>query len=81
MIWIIGQYADRIDNAHELLEIFLESFLDEAVDVRPRSQPERPSASYAAASLPTDTAGPIKRSRARARSCPFVCIARSNWRF
>ena len=34
MIWIIGQYADRIDNAHELLEIFLESFLDEAVDVR-----------------------------------------------
>jgi hypothetical protein len=26
MIWIIGEYADRIDNADELLETFLETF-------------------------------------------------------
>ena len=26
MIWIIGEYAERIDNADELLESFLESF-------------------------------------------------------
>jgi len=29
MIWIIGEYAERIDNAAELLESFLESFLEE----------------------------------------------------
>ena len=29
MIWIIGEYAERIDNAAELLETFLESFQDE----------------------------------------------------
>jgi AP-1 complex subunit beta-1 len=29
MIWIIGEYAERIDNADELLESFLESFQDE----------------------------------------------------
>lgn len=29
MIWIIGEYAERIDNADELLESFLESFSDE----------------------------------------------------
>lgn len=34
MIWIIGQYADRIENSEELLEDFLETFLDEAVEVR-----------------------------------------------
>jgi Adaptin N terminal region len=34
MIWIIGQYADRIENSEELLEDFLEGFLDETVDVR-----------------------------------------------
>jgi hypothetical protein len=34
MIWIIGQYADRIENSEELLEDFLASFLDEAVEVR-----------------------------------------------
>ena len=34
MIWIIGEYAERIDNADELLEGFLESFLDEQTDVR-----------------------------------------------
>ncbi len=26
MIWIIGEYAERIDNADELLESFLDSF-------------------------------------------------------
>ncbi|GMI31921.1 hypothetical protein TeGR_g9946, partial [Tetraparma gracilis] len=29
MIWIIGEYAERIDNADELLETFLESFEEE----------------------------------------------------
>ncbi|KAJ3044231.1 hypothetical protein HDV00_002909 [Rhizophlyctis rosea] len=29
LIWIIGEYADRIENADELLEHFLESFKDE----------------------------------------------------
>jgi hypothetical protein len=29
MIWIIGQYSDRIENAHELLEEFLETFQDD----------------------------------------------------
>ena len=29
IIWIIGEYAERIDNAAELLETFLDSFHDE----------------------------------------------------
>ncbi|KAH8064417.1 hypothetical protein JL722_1286 [Aureococcus anophagefferens] len=29
MIWIIGEYADQIENADELLETFLESFAEE----------------------------------------------------
>lgn len=29
MIWIIGEYAERIDNADELLETFLETFQEE----------------------------------------------------
>ncbi|KAJ8312350.1 hypothetical protein KUTeg_009723 [Tegillarca granosa] len=29
MIWIIGEYAERIDNADELLESFLDGFQDE----------------------------------------------------
>lgn len=29
MIWIIGEYAERIDNADELLESFVEGFHDE----------------------------------------------------
>ena len=28
MVWIIGEYAERIDNAEELLETFLETFLE-----------------------------------------------------
>jgi vesicle coat complex subunit len=33
MIWIIGEYAERIDNANKLLESFLESFQDENTQV------------------------------------------------
>ena len=33
MIWIIGEYAERIDNAAELLESFLEGFQDENAQV------------------------------------------------
>ncbi|KAJ2999637.1 hypothetical protein HDV02_002406, partial [Globomyces sp. JEL0801] len=29
MIWIIGQYADRIENAHELLTVFLDTFKED----------------------------------------------------
>jgi len=34
MIWIIGEYADRIDNADELIETFLEGFHDESTGVQ-----------------------------------------------
>ena len=34
MIWIIGEYAERIENADELLEEFLESFMDESTQVQ-----------------------------------------------
>jgi vesicle coat complex subunit len=34
MIWIIGEYAERIDNADELLESFLEAFHDEQAQVQ-----------------------------------------------
>lgn len=34
MIWIIGEYAERIDNADELLESFLEGFHDENTAVQ-----------------------------------------------
>eukprot|EP01035_Chromulina_nebulosa_P018467 gene18467-24177_t len=34
MIWIIGEYAERIDNADELLDSFLESFADETSQVQ-----------------------------------------------
>lgn len=34
MIWIVGEYAERIDNADELLEGFLEGFHDESTQVR-----------------------------------------------
>ena len=34
MIWIIGEYAERIDNADELLESFLEGFHDENPQVQ-----------------------------------------------
>ncbi|KAJ3053492.1 hypothetical protein HK102_011691, partial [Quaeritorhiza haematococci] len=34
MIWIIGQYADRISNADELLEQFLETFREDSAEVQ-----------------------------------------------
>lgn len=34
MIWIVGEYADRIDNADELLSSFLDSFADENTQVQ-----------------------------------------------
>lgn len=33
LIWIIGEYANKIDNADELLNIFVESFVDESYSV------------------------------------------------
>jgi vesicle coat complex subunit len=34
LIWIIGEYAERIENAEELLEYFVENFKDENSKVR-----------------------------------------------
>ncbi|KAJ7875301.1 armadillo-type protein [Mycena olivaceomarginata] len=34
LIWIIGEYANKIDNADELLNIFVESFVDESYSVQ-----------------------------------------------
>lgn len=34
MVWIIGEYAERIDNSEELLEAFLDTFLEEAPEVQ-----------------------------------------------
>lgn len=34
MIWIVGEYAERIDNADELLESFVEGFVDENTQVQ-----------------------------------------------
>jgi hypothetical protein len=34
MIWIVGEYSDRIDNADELLDQFIGGFKDEDVQVR-----------------------------------------------
>jgi AP-1 complex subunit beta-1 len=34
MVWIVGEYAERIDNADELLEQFLESFPEEPPTVQ-----------------------------------------------
>lgn len=34
IIWIIGQYADRIENADQLLQDFLATFQEEPVEVR-----------------------------------------------
>ena len=33
MIWIIGEYSGRIDNAPQLLEDFRKNFLDEPAQV------------------------------------------------
>jgi len=34
MVWVVGEYADRIDNAAELLESFLDSFREELPPVQ-----------------------------------------------
>lgn len=34
MVWIIGEYCDVIDNAGELMDVFLDSFHDEAPAVQ-----------------------------------------------
>ena len=34
MIWILGEYCDRIDSVDELLTTFLDSFADENSQVR-----------------------------------------------
>jgi AP-1 complex subunit beta-1 len=34
MVWIVGEYAERIDNADELLAFLLDNFLDEPVAVQ-----------------------------------------------
>lgn len=34
LIWIIGEYAEKIDNADELLGVFLEAFKEESYPVR-----------------------------------------------
>ncbi|EDQ85070.1 uncharacterized protein MONBRDRAFT_12202 [Monosiga brevicollis MX1] len=34
MIWIVGEYAERIDNADELLDSFLENFTEETPQVQ-----------------------------------------------
>ena len=33
LIWIIGEYAEKIENADELLNIFLEAFKEESYPV------------------------------------------------
>lgn len=37
MVWILGQFADKIDNAEELLDDLVYSFLDEPAEVRTAS--------------------------------------------
>lgn len=34
MVWILGQFANRIDNADDLLDDLFHAFLDETVEVR-----------------------------------------------
>lgn len=35
LIWIIGEYAEKIENADELLAIFVDTFIEESYQVRP----------------------------------------------
>ena len=34
LIWIIGEYAEKIDNADELLGTFVDTFTEESYQVR-----------------------------------------------
>ena len=38
LIWIIGEYASKIDNADELLATFVDSFTEEAYPVSHRGE-------------------------------------------
>lgn len=42
LIWMIGEYAEKITNAGELLETFLDGFKDEPTSVLPLSPPPTP---------------------------------------
>jgi AP-1 complex subunit beta-1 len=42
LIWIIGEYAEKIDNADELLGTFLEAFKEESYPVCHSSSNEGP---------------------------------------
>lgn len=53
MIWIVGEYAERIDNADELLESFLEGFHDESTQVGFRISPRL--AAYSVFSVASQT--------------------------
>lgn len=34
LIWILGEYADKIDNADELIGTFLDNYAEEPIQVR-----------------------------------------------
>ena len=34
LIWIVGEYANKIENADELLSVFVETFTEESYSVR-----------------------------------------------
>ena len=38
LIWIIGEYANKIDNADELLGIFVDTFTEESYPVSCRTR-------------------------------------------
>lgn len=38
LIWIIGEYAERIDNADDLINIFLENFKEENPQVQKKKK-------------------------------------------
>jgi hypothetical protein len=37
LIWIIGEYAERIDNADDLINVFLDNFKEENAQVKKSS--------------------------------------------
>ena len=34
IIWVIGQFANKIENADELMDLLVDNFLDEPTEVR-----------------------------------------------
>jgi len=34
LIWIVGEYSNKIDNADELLSVFVDAFTEESYSVR-----------------------------------------------